>query len=82
LEKKVLHANLSSIKLALVLQNHKVVYAMEKKELSQQRPDGELRRLEYKSPTLRKLGNLTHMTLATMAGAMSADGMPGTDKTG
>jgi hypothetical protein len=36
---------------------------MEKKELSQQRLDGESRRLEYKSPTLRKLGKLTDLTL-------------------
>jgi len=54
---------------------------MENQQLSQQRPEGESKRLEYKSPTLRKLGNLTYMTLSTMAGAMSADGMPGTDKT-
>jgi hypothetical protein len=55
---------------------------MENEQLSQQHPDGELKRLEYKSPTLRKLGNLTYMTLSTAMGAMSADGMPGTDKTG
>jgi hypothetical protein len=54
---------------------------MENTQLSEQHPDGESRR-EYKSPTLSKLGKLTYMTLATMAGAMSADGMPGTDKTG
>jgi hypothetical protein len=54
---------------------------MENQQLSQQHPDGESKR-EYKSPTLRKLGKLTHMTLATMTGAMSADGMPGADKTG
>jgi hypothetical protein len=55
---------------------------MENAQLSQQRPDGESKGLEYKSPTLRKLGKLTHMTLSTAMGAMSGDGMPGTDKTG
>jgi hypothetical protein len=54
---------------------------MKNQQLSQQRPDGESKR-EYKSPTLRKLGKLTHMTLSTAMGAMSGDGMPGTDKTG
>jgi hypothetical protein len=76
-----LHAKLSLIKLALVLQNHKVWCSMENEQSSQQHSDGESKR-EYKSPTLRKLGNLTHMTLSTAMGAMSADGMPGTDKTG
>jgi hypothetical protein len=54
---------------------------MKNQQLSQQRHDGESKR-EYKSPTLRKLGKLTHMTLSTAMGAMSGDGMPGTDKTG
>ena len=39
-----------------------------------QRPDGESRRLEYKSPTLRKLGKLSDVTLTVGAGAMN-DGM-------
>jgi hypothetical protein len=39
-----------------------------------QRPDGESRRLEYKSPTLRKLGNLTDVTLTIGTGTMN-DGM-------
>jgi hypothetical protein len=63
-----LHANLSSIKLALILQNHKVSFGMQNKQLSQQRPDGQPRRLEYKSATLRKLGKLTDVTLAVNTG--------------
>jgi hypothetical protein len=54
---------------------------MENKQLSQQRPDSESRR-EYKSPTVRKLGTLTHVTLGAPGGMKSGDGMPGTDKTG
>lgn len=54
---------------------------MENKQLSQQRPDGDSRR-EYKSPTVRQLGKLTHVTLGAPGGKKSGDGMPGTDKTG
>jgi len=53
---------------------------MENTQLCEQHPDGESKR-EYKSPTLRKLGKLTYMTLSTKPGAMSADGMPALDKT-
>jgi hypothetical protein len=48
---------------------------MQNQQLSQQRPDGESRRLEYKSPTLRKLGKLSDVTLATTPGTAN-DGMP------
>jgi len=54
---------------------------MQNKDSSQQRVDGESRR-KYKSPTLRKLGKLTHMTLA--GGNMSANadgGQPPNTKT-
>jgi len=45
---------------------------MENHQLSQQRSERESRR-EYKSPTLRKLGKLTHMTLQVGSlGAMDA----------
>ena len=47
---------------------------MENKELSQQGLDGESMRLEYKSPTLRKLGQLTDMTLAGGHTSSVADG--------
>ena len=48
---------------------------METAQTSQkQRPDGESKRLEYKSPTLRKLGKLTDVTLTIGAGTMN-DGM-------
>ena len=60
----------------------KLHLAMQNKQLSQQGLDGEPRRLEYKSPTFRKLGKLTHMTLGRPGGKKSGDGMPGTDKTG
>lgn len=60
------------IKLALVLPNHEASFAMENHQLSQQRSERESRR-EYKSPTLRKLGKLTHMTLQVGSlGAMDA----------
>ena len=48
---------------------------METAQTSQkQRPDGESRRLEYKSPTLRKLGSLSDVTLTVGIGVMN-DGM-------
>jgi len=53
---------------------------MQNKQLSQERVDGESRRLEYKSPTLRKLGKLTHMTLAAGHTSANADGQ-GNQKT-
>jgi hypothetical protein len=46
---------------------------MENQQLSQARPDGESRR-EYKSPTLRKLGKLSDVTLSVGAGTFN-DGM-------
>jgi hypothetical protein len=55
---------------------------MEEEQLSQQRPEGDSKRLGYKSPTLRQLGKLTHVTLGAPGGTKSGDGMPGTDKTG
>jgi hypothetical protein len=58
----------------LVLETIKVAFAMENKQLSQQRPDGESRRLEYKSPTLRKIGKLSDVTL-TVGPGTSNDGM-------
>src|SRR6266550_633353 len=61
--------NCFHIKLVLILQNHKVAFAMENQELTQQRPDDEPRRLEYKSTTLRKLGKLTDVTLTTDTGS-------------
>jgi hypothetical protein len=51
---------------------------MQNEQLSQQSTDGESRR-EYKSPTLRKLGKLSDLTLATSLGTF-ADGMPGMTK--
>jgi hypothetical protein len=48
---------------------------MQSKQLSPQRPDGESKRLEYKSPTLRKLGNLTRVTLTVDTGSVP-DTMP------
>ncbi len=52
---------------------------METAQTSQeQRPDGESKR-EYKSPTLRKLGKLSDVTLTVGAGTMN-DGSP--NKTG
>jgi hypothetical protein len=48
---------------------------MENEQLSQERADGESKRLEYKSPTLRKLGKLSDVTLATTPGTAN-DGMP------
>ena len=60
----------------------KVSFAMENHQLSQQRAAGESRHLEYKSPTLRKLGKLTHMTLAVSKNSTVADGGGGSmDKT-
>ena len=53
---------------------------MQNKQLFQKRADGESRRLEYKSPTLRKLGKLTHMTLAGGHISPNADGQ-GNQKT-
>lgn len=53
----------------------KLHLAMQNQQSSQQRPDGESRRLEYKSPTLRKLGKLSDVTLATTPGTAN-DGMP------
>ena len=47
---------------------------MQNEQLSQQRPDGESKRLEYKSPTLRKLGKLSDVTLALNVGT-NLDGM-------
>ena len=47
---------------------------MQNQQLSQERPDGESRR-EYKSPTLRKLGKLSDVTLLVNTGTV-ADGMP------
>jgi hypothetical protein len=58
----------------LVLETIKVAFAMENKQLSQQRPDGESRRLEYKSPTLHKIGKLSDVTLSVTAGTDN-DGM-------
>jgi hypothetical protein len=46
---------------------------MQNEQLSQQRTDGESRR-EYKSPTLRKLGKLSDVTLTVGMGT-SNDGM-------
>ena len=54
---------------------------MEEQQSSQQGTDRESKR-EYKSPTVRKLGKLTHVTLGAPGGHRSGDGMPGTDKTG
>jgi hypothetical protein len=73
--KKVLHANFFSDKAYISSANPKVSLAMQNKQLSEQRPDDESRR-EYKSPTLRKLGKLTHMTLAVMGNSPTGDGMP------
>lgn len=53
---------------------------MENRQSSQQHSDGESKR-EYKSPTLRKLGNLTYITLTTNMGSTMLDGMGGSDKT-
>ena len=47
---------------------------MQNEQLSQQRTDGESRR-EYKSPTLRKLGKLSDVTLEGATG-LANDGMP------
>jgi len=55
---------------------------MENKQLSQQRSAGESRRSEYKSPILRKLGKLTHMTLAVGVMGDSDGGAQNMDKTG
>jgi len=46
---------------------------MQNEQLSQQRTDGESRR-EYKSPTLRKLGKLSDVTLTVGMGTFN-DGM-------
>jgi hypothetical protein len=49
---------------------------METAQTSQKQcPDGESRRLEYKSPTLRKLGKLSDVTLNVGTGSMN-DGSP------
>jgi hypothetical protein len=65
------------------MQNHKLASAMQNKQLSQEGPDGQSRRLEYKSPTLRKLGKLTDMTLAVANNTTTDDGGKGqTHKTG
>jgi len=50
---------------------------MQNKQLSQQRADGESRHVEYKSPTLRKLGKLTHMTLSVGNMGVNPDGGSG-----
>jgi hypothetical protein len=47
---------------------------MQNQQSSQQRPDGKSRRLEYKSPILRKLGKLSDVTLSITAGTAN-DGM-------
>jgi hypothetical protein len=47
---------------------------MQNQQLSEQRPDGESKRLEYKSPILRKLGKLSDVTLLVGMGT-SNDGM-------
>ena len=80
---KVLRANLFSHKACIGSPNAiKVSFAMENRQLSQQRSDRESRRSEYKSPTLRKLGKLTHMTLAVSKNSTVADGGGGSmDKT-
>jgi len=48
---------------------------MQNKQLSKERAGRESRR-EYKSPTLRKLGKLTQMTLAAGHQSNVADGGP------
>ena len=53
----------------------KVSFAMQNKQLSKERAGRESRR-EYKSPTLRKLGKLTQMTLAVAHTSNVADGGP------
>jgi hypothetical protein len=71
----------SQIKLGLSLQSHKVSFAMQNEQSPQQGFDRESRR-EYKSPTLRKLGKLTHMTLTVgAAGAIMDGGIGLMDKT-
>jgi hypothetical protein len=73
---KVLRDNLVSHKACIgSAKAIKVSFAMENHQLSQQRPAGESRR-EYKSPTLRKLGKLTHMTLAVGNMSANSDGGP------
>ena len=69
------------IRFTLVLQNRRVSFAMENEQSSQQALDGESRRLEYKPPTLRKLGKLTHMTLAVGMTGMVDGGSPPMEKT-
>ena len=48
---------------------------MQNQQLPEQRPEGESKRLEYKSPTLRKLGKLSDVTLEGATG-LANDGMP------
>ena len=74
--------NCFHIKLVLVLQNHKIAFAMENQQLSQQHPDHEPKRLEYRSPSVAKLGKLADLTL-TVGNKGNDDGGMGTmDKTG
>jgi hypothetical protein len=77
---KVLRANLFSHKACIgSAKAIKVSFAMENRQLSQQRSDHEARRSEYKSPTLRKLGKLTDVTLTTDTGS-GKDNAVGTNK--
>ncbi len=55
---------------------------MENQQLSQQHPDHEPKRLEYRSPSVAKLGKLADLTL-TVGNKGNDDGGMGTmDKTG